>query len=230
MYEESKFAVGGELSEAHEQGWRDLLSPGAFWSGDNRAAMIEETRAAMSCELCSEQRHLISTSPTTPHSTSTDLPLSIVHVIHKIRNDPGRMTRRYLDECLNAGFSVEQYVELVSVVATSVIIDTFHKALLLSIPNIELVGVGDPVGQEPPNVVRDEAWVPVARADPELNELGIPKSANIVRSMGAVPSAVLLFFSVFRSHYMIADLPVDLQRPQAELVASRVSILNQCFY
>ena len=168
-------------------------------------------------------------SSTKSHPKVTHLADPLVNLIHKVCTDPGRITKRYFQECLDADYSVEQYVELISVVATSVIIDTMHNALSLPVPVIRNVIDGGPLGQEKPLVVHDEAWVPIARAEPELNELGIPKAANIVRSMGAVPSAVVLFFSVFRSHYMIADLPVDLQRAQAELVAARVSLLNQCF-
>lgn len=119
---------------------------------------------------------------------------------------------------------------MVSVVATSVIIDTMHKALSLRIPEVTNIHEGDPIGQETPSVVDGGAWVPIAPADPELNEIGIPRAANIVRSMGAVPRAVLMFFTVFRSHYMVTDLPVEIKRSQAELAAARVSLLNQCFY
>jgi hypothetical protein len=48
--------------------------------------------------------------------------------------------------------------------------------------------------------------------------------------MARVPSAMMLFFSAFRPHYTIYDFEVSLARPQMELIAARVSALNQCFY
>ncbi len=41
---------------------------------------------------------------------------------------------------------------------------------------------------------------------------------------------MMLFFDAFRAHYTIYDFEVTLTRPQMELVAARVSALNQCFY
>ena len=192
--------------------------------------MVRESRAAASCGECDDQSRLLSSSVFQSHSKATELPDSIVGAIHKIQSDPGRMTKRHLENCVDNGFSVERYVEMVSVVATSVIIDTMHKALSLPIPEVVDIHEGEPLGQEKPTVVDAGAWVPIAPADPELNEIGIPRAANIVRSMGAVPSAVLMFFTVFRSHYMVTDLPVEIERSQAELAAARVSLLNQCFY
>ena len=89
---------------------------------------------------------------------------------------------------------------------------------------------GEPVGQESPDVVDDGAWVPLTRVDRDNDRSVLPGSPNIARSMGAVPSAVDLFFLAFRNHYGLAKLELDISRPQAEFVASRVSALNQCYY
>ena len=73
--------------------------------------------------------------------------------------------------------------------------------------------------------------VPLTRVDDRTATVtGLPGAPNIARSMGSVPSAVALFFTAFRGHYALRDIPLAVSQPQAEFVASRVSALNQCFY
>ena len=38
------------------------------------------------------------------------------------------------------------------------------------------------------------------------------------------------FFGVMRAHYALANLDIEINRSQTELIASSVSSLNQCFY
>ena len=48
---------------------------------------------------------------------------------------------------------------------------------------------------------------------------------------GLVPSALKLFFDTFNpSYYMRPNAAFSISRPQVELVASRVSAVNECFY
>jgi hypothetical protein len=63
-----------------------------------------------------------------------------------------------------------------------------------------------------------------------MADTGLPAVPNIFRAMGLVPDAVALFFSTFRPHYALKDIELSISQAQAELVASRVSAWNECFY
>ena len=67
-------------------------------------------------------------SPAT-HEAATDLPEVLVEVIHRIRTDPGRLTRRFYEEALAGGLSDAEYVETVGVMATVIAIDSFCDAM-----------------------------------------------------------------------------------------------------
>ena len=129
-----------------------------------------------------------------------------------------------------AGIPAERYIEAVSVVCTSVIVDTFHNALGLPVPDTLPPEPGPPTGQEPPRVVDAGAWVPLTDVAVEDGVFGLPRSPNIARAMGLVPGAVALFFLAFRAHYALRDVPLDISQAQAEFIASRVSAINECFY
>ena len=140
------------------------------------------------------------------------------------------MSKSVFDNALANGMTDSEYVELIGVVATSVVIDTLHQGLGLAVPDTLSGSDAPPTGQKEPEVVEDGAWVRLAPRDGELNEVGIPRQANIIRAMGLVPLVIQLFFTVMRQAYYIANLPISIQRSQAEFIAARVSALNQCFY
>lgn len=230
MYD-TAYPVRSNLREAHAQAWRLIAQPGAFWDARTRVQMVEEARAALRCRLCTRREQALSPNAVQGvHDTVSTLPAALIEVIHRLRRDPARMTRSVFDQALAAGLSAERYVEAVSVVCASVIIDTFHNALGLATPPPLAPQAGEPTGQPPPPVVDDGAWVPLTRVDVEDGTFGLPRAPNIGRAMGLVPSAVALFFLTFRPHYALRDVPLAISQAQAEFIASRVSALNECFY
>ena len=234
MYEHTDYPLRKHLVEAHERVWDNIAEPGPFWTGAERTSMVAESRTAASCHLCEARRQELSPYAIDgAHNSETDLDDVIIDMIHRIRSDPGRITRNMFDQVMNAGISPEHYVEVVSVVNSSVIIDTLHAALGLPLAALPSPKPGMPTGQPPANVTDEGAWVPIAVGNERpglINGLSNNREPNIARSMGLVPSAVQLFFTAFRPHYALQNIPLDLQQSQAEFIASRVSALNQCFY
>ena len=64
-----------------------------------------------------------------------------------------------------------------------------------------------------------------------------PFVPNIVRALSLVPDAVRTMWRSSDAHYLpVAEIgnpaarPADLDRMQTELIAARVSALNECFY
>ena len=221
-YSQAALPVGSGTSAAHKNTLRALAAPGAWWSGPERLAIVRETRAAPECPLChARSRSTFATIGGIEHDSSNDLPPEAVEAIHGMRNDSGHLTRRWFDHVIAAGMRPEAYVELVAIVASSVVVDTFAQGVGLGLPDLPPAQPGAPTPESSEDVVDAGAWVPIAREG----------RFNIIRSLAIVPSARALFFGAFdNSYYRTPETRFALTRPQVELVASRVSALNECFY
>lgn len=217
------------LREAHRQALETIARPGPSFSGAERLAIVEAARAATECELCARRKDGLSPALPGDHDGPLLRSATATDAIHRIRTDPNRLTRSWF-ETVRADLGVAAYVELVSVVNSSVIIDTLHQALGLPLPALPTPEPGEPTGDVPGDVVDDGAWVPLMAAPRTMADTGLPEVPNIVRAMGRVPAAVALFFATFRPHYALKDIPLSLSQAQAELVASKVSAWNECFY
>ncbi len=229
MYDDS-LPLSPQLRAAHDAALISICEPGPSWTGAERRAMVESARAATDCTYCAERKAALSpNSVTGEHQDPTDLPPLVVDAIHRVRTDPARLTRSWF-ETVAAEIGQPAYVELVSVVNTSVIIDTLHAALDQPLPALPQPSAGDPTQAATGDVVDDGAWVPITRAARDMADTGLPMVPNIFRAMGLVPEAVALFFSTFRPHYALKDIELSITQAQAELVASRVSAWNECFY
>lgn len=231
LYAGSNLPLRRSLIETHTDVWNRLTKSGPFWSGSDRMQIIQESRQSLECNLCLERLQALSPNAIKGvHDSVTDLPEEVVEVVHRLRTDPARMTKSVFDNATASVITVSQYVELIGTLAISVIIDTLHKAVGLGVPSLQYGSSDPPQGQAEPDVVDAGAWFPISVADGEVNEIGVPRTANIVRSMGLVPEIVTLFFLTMREGYYISKLPLDLERSQTEFIAAKVSALNQCFY
>ena len=214
--------VDPATAAAHEATLQAIAAPGAWWNGHDRLAIVRAARTAPSCFLCA--RHASVLTPRAiqgEHDNDSELPPIAVEAVHAIRNDPGRLTRRWFDHVIDMGMLPEAYVELVAVTASSVILDTFAQGVGQDLPELPEPEDGTPTLERADDVVDAGAWLPVARDG----------SANILRALGLVPSAHELFFGAFgRSYYMRPDAEFALGRRQVELIAARVSAVNECFY
>ncbi len=220
------------LHTHHAQVLEQIAQPGDFFSGSERVEMVHCAREALSCRLCVQRKNALSPSSVAgEHDHPRILNPTIVDVIHRVRTDPGRLTKSWFDGVINQ-ISKQQYVEIVSVVASSVIIDTLHNALGLGVPQLPQAKAGRPRQQFNAAAVEDGAWVPILQrasaTDPTTPEQ--PQTWNITRALGLVPSALELFFTTFRPHYALSNIHLSISQGQAEFVAARVSAMNECFY
>jgi len=219
-----------QLKTAHSDALDNIARPGPFWTSEERIAMVQAARAALDCPLCNQRAD--SPNPTAVsgvHTGESTLNPILIDAIHRIRTDPGRLTKSWFD-AVAAVVGQGPYVEMVSVVNTSVIIDTLHQALGQDVPALPDPVPGNPTSEAPGDTVDEGAWVPIMRAPSEMSDTGLPGVPNIFRAMGLVPAAVNLFFNTFRPHYALKDIHLSLSQAQAEFVASRVSAMNECFY
>ncbi|MEM7080499.1 MAG: alkylhydroperoxidase-related (seleno)protein [Pseudomonadota bacterium] len=242
-YAKLPFEIRADLQEAYRDAWDSLASPGAWWSGAARVAIAQEVRSAYDCVFCAERK--AASSPIAPidggHNTSSALPAVVVDTIHRLCTDPSRLTQSWLQEATSGhDLSIEQYVEIISVVTTVMSIDTFHQVLGFDLEPLPNPGHGLPSRYIPNGLEHNKAWVPIIKYldQPETDLWASRQVTNIMRALSLVPDAVRLLKRMSSTQYLsmgdsanpYAKADRALSRAQIELIAGRVSALNDCFY
>ena len=242
-YRDTEFAVPEDFDAAHTRFWQRLAHTGTWWNASERIKIAAEGRKAANCRLCRESRQALSPNTTAGnHDSETDLPDVVIEVIHRVMTDSSRLSQRWYQSVLDRGLTPEQYVEILGTLVALKSIDSFTQALGLTLH--PLPRPQDPDTQPShyrPNAVLDDAWVPLIPADanagPEADLWPSGMNAYVIRAMSLVPDEVRTLNDLGAVHYLpnekVGDPTVNgrhLSRAQIELVAGRVSALNQCFY
>jgi alkylhydroperoxidase family enzyme len=238
-YSAGGVAVREDIRAAHRDFWEHLRAPGTWWPGATRVAIAVESRQAARCVLCRERRGALSPAAVEgPHDTLGELSPLLVEVIHRIRTDAGRLTRAWFERMVDDGLTDAEYVEVVAIVAMLAGLDFFARALGIEPFPLPAPLSGESSRRRPPAARPGGAWVPMIApedADADLYGDGV-FVPNIVRALSLVPDEVRMLRRLSDAHYLpIASIPDPtarraLGRMQMELVAARVSALNQCFY
>jgi hypothetical protein len=222
----SSIARGG-VASLHAQVLAELATPGDWWDARSRRAAIEEARAARSCGVCEARCAAISPEAIAERHTSHDaLSDAAVEVIHRVVNDPGRLTRRWAEVQI-AALGDAVYAELVAVTAIIVAIDVFARSIGAPPPELCEPVEGSPAGERPEGLGDVGAWIPMT----EQKLL-----ANVSRALSLVPCTNKTWRTLVNESYSRGPQMMELtweralSRPQIELVAARVSQLSECFY
>ena len=107
--------VRADIEEAHTLFWQKLAAPGMWWTGTERVAIGAEVRQARHYQPCQERKAALSpTAIQGTHDTGGVLPETTVEMIHRVKTDPGRLSKRRYDErsCRVAPGMSSEYVRL----------------------------------------------------------------------------------------------------------------------
>jgi len=176
------------------------------------------------------------------HDSRDELPETVIEVIHRVRSDPGRLSERWFRDVAAAGLREEEYVETVSIVAHVVAIDTMARGIGFEPLPLPQPRPGQPSQYRPGGAKRGDAWVPwieppdLSAVEAGIYSVGRP-AANIMKAMSLVPDEVRSFFDIVSHQYQgpleMRDFSHEyraISHAQIELLAARVSALNQCLY
>ena len=211
---------------AHRMSWDTIARAGRWWNGAERVAIARVGRAARDYEPASGDL----------------LPEAAVHAIQKLVVDNANLDRAWYDETISAaGMSEERYVELVAVVVHALSIDEFHRALGLALEPLPEPIAGEPSRDRPAAAARRGSWpavVPRSALPDGDAELYGPREwgANVISALSLIPEHVRWLHDLSEGHYLsfremgMPDPLRSLSRSQIELIAARVSVLNECFY
>ena len=234
--------IRDDLRAAQQFVWEHIGSPGTWWTGEQRVATAAEARQAAHCNLCGRRKAALSPQAVTGvHDTRGALPANLVDVIHRVRTDPGRLSRKWFDGVIASGLSVPQYVEAIGVVALLSGLDFFARALDIAPFPLPQPLPGEPSRYLPSSAKPGTGWVPMIApqdaAGPEAELYGdIPIVPHIMQALSVVPDEARALRRSSEAHYVpmvhLGNPTVgrSLDRMQIELVAARVSALNECFY
>ena len=195
------------VASALDRVWEAMARPGTWWSGVDRVALARVARATRS------RREAV-----------TSLPEAAVDAARWLSVDAGGIRAPFVDGLVQRGLSRVAYVEIIGVVSRLAAVDGY----VLGIGGPE-VPLPDPLGGEPSRLDESTAslgagWVPMVG----------PGSAPT--ALSSVPSEHAAQEDLHAALYLAYGEMVDIQyraaidRAQMELVAARVSFLNECFY
>jgi len=237
------------LEAAQNVAWRRLGLPGTWWTGAERLAIARETLAAAACPFCAERNAALSplSVPGAHDAGEPALPPAAIEAIHRIRTDPGRLSEAWYLRLREAGLGEEAYVELVSVVAVTVAVDTYRRGSGVPPSAFPRAEPGTPTRRRPEGAKPGRGFVatvaPEDRADTDpdmyLDHPGPRRrvGANIHRALTLVPDSMIHWWDVLEELYQegpqMRDYGVEyraISHAQIELLAARVAALNRCEY
>jgi len=244
-FPDSPDPIRPDLAAQYRRVWEHVASPGTWWTGAERVAIAAETRRARTCPHCMESKAALSPFSTAgAHATDGVLPTAIVDAIHRVTTDAARLTKAWYEDLLASGTTPEQYVEALGVAVQVISIDEFCRALGLGEEPLPSPRTGEPARVRPDGArCADDAWVPtieagdVAESERDLYD-GIRGSSapGVIKALSLVPDEVRSWKELAGAQYLptgaMMGMTTDraLDRAQIELVAGRVSALNECFY
>ena len=236
--------IRADLTASQDEVWNRLSLAGTWLTGDERVNVAREVRGVADCELCKERKAAL--APNTvqgEHLESAPMPASRRELIHKLVSDPGRIARAWVDTLL-AEMTDTEYVEVAGLVSAILVVDTFHAALGMPLRDLPTPQPGTPNRQRPLTAADEGAYVPMVPVDglqgdyADLYDLPnwVP---NVHRAFSLVPAATRTADVLMQTHYFPyevvprytdADHEYAINKMQMELLASRVSLHNDCFY
>lgn len=238
--------IRANLTDSHDAVWTSLARAGAWFTGEQKLAFVKEFRSAPMCGLCQKRKATLSVNAVKgEHEVAVPfLSKPQIEIIHKLANDPGRITRSWVEARLADGVADAEYVEMAGVLSAACVVDTFHVALGMDVRALPDPVAGEPSRDRPHTARLEGAFVPMIAVEAIVGDYKdlydtrywVP---NVHRAFSLVPAVTRLANDLMRSHYFEYELVprytdqdhnYAINKMQIELIASRVSLYNDCFY
>lgn len=197
-----------------------MASAGATLTGEERRSLAVASRAA--AEAAATDPGNDGLDRQADDAIGETAPLA--DVVRRLTAAPATIREDWVRSMEHAGVSASIYVEVLGIVARLQAVDTFSFAL--GNEPVELPEATDdpPTGRLSPDAAIAGGWVPtVGPASPPSALSSVPDEHEAMHDLHGV---------FYLSVPDMADLDADrgLHRTQMELVASRTSLLNECFF
>lgn len=237
LYADSQYPVREDLDAVHAKQLDQLADPGTWGTGAQRLAIAREVRQA--CYDAGTQEKPEDSGPL----SDVELPEAVCALVRKLAVTPKDFLEDSYKEARSGGLSDEEYVEIVGIVSRLTDMDVFARGIGVPLRPLPAARDGQPSRVRPRVAKKEMAWVPTVPNLPEGGEeaagiYGEDYRPYIIRSLSLVPDEMGRHVELEEVQYlpMNSILIKDFQhhegftRAQVELIAGRVSALNECFY
>lgn len=207
-FQGAEVPVRTDLQDAFREQWANLAAPGATLTSAERIAVATQARRSVG-------------NSTAPPST---LHPAIVHLTSALMADPGSVHEPEVREAADT-LGDPTTVETIGIVSLLSAVDGFHRALGVAVESLPEPLEGEPTGDITPDLKRRRTHVPMPPGP-------IPVSLDLVPSEGRAMKALAGPLYMTYEEMAFDDFARDpgLNRAQMELISSRVSHRNGCFY
>ena len=208
------------IVQAHRAAWARIAGPGSWWTGTQR---VEVARLAREARL---QRNDPPWLREDIPASSECLPERVADMVRRIAADVHSIDQAWAMACIEE-LGDAAYVEICAVTVCLTAIDAFAEALGVPLEELPQALPGEPDRSRPAGTSEVGAFVPL------MEPFAGP---NVARALSLAPADNAAFFGLVGSMYAMVDFQElvwsgrPLSRPQVELVAARVSAINECFY
>ncbi|MFT4563551.1 MAG: hypothetical protein ACI9BW_003307 [Gammaproteobacteria bacterium] len=238
LYSDSELSIRAPLDTAHQQTLASFCAAGRYWSAKQRVAIVAAARDAR-CETGLQDQPV-------QNPNLGEIPAAAEALARQIAVSTNNLDRSFYDRAITDGLRDAEYCEIVGVVARAVNLDVFARGI--GVPPRKLAEPGD----EPPSRMRPEtlldegAWtqtIPGGRRGKQeaIDTYGtnaVEGAPFIYRALSLVPEEAQDLIALGTAQYVAIENFMDLNftydpsinRTQVELLASRVSAINECFY
>ncbi len=194
------------LRSALRRSWNAVGKPGANWSARDRIAFAQATIDAMAGDEVQGQSRTMA-------------------LIELLAADPAAVGKDDVLLALSES-NAPSLVEVISIVSRTAAVVSFYRALSLELPPMPREQPGEPTGNNAPEKdwVDAGAWLPVTNGQ------------SIYFAFSIVPDEFEEWVALTDEMYMSGEEMASptifngISRAQHEVLASRTSYLNECFY
>lgn len=237
LYSDCDFSIPALVDDLHRDELASFSRTGTWGTAAERHAVANRTRK-LRCELGVQEADGVDLE------SATALPDGVERVVDAVARGGVTIDRDFVARAQSEGVTEGAYVEIVGVVSRLVNLDVFARGLGVPMRKLDApVEDGKPRFERPAEAVDEgffTASVPGAPAGGAMAEsiYGKAPAPNIMRTLSLVPAEARRLVKVVRDQYFDNDTFMDfsarrhhaLSRAQMELVATKVSEHNQCFY
>ncbi|WP_133406768.1 alkylhydroperoxidase-related (seleno)protein [Parashewanella tropica] len=209
--------------------WNRLAQPGYWWNATEKHAIAKVIRKARPLPVYDRKRKSVSELAQTP-TTDVLSPLTI-DTIERIVTESGQLNTEWAMEVIeNLGEGV--YAELIAITILLLPIDLFCRFLDVAPMPLPTPLEGEPTRQLPENLRDNGAWI--RQTQEAIDDQNL---VNVSRAISILPIENGLRRDLVEAMYMEGHSFFDkiwknkaLSRPQLEILATKTSMINECFY
>lgn len=229
-------SLGLGIGQAQER----LAQAGTWLDARTATLLIDSTRSSDRCQACTAAETALSPEHVGDHNGPDGLSQSFVDLTHRVRRDNSRLAESWVKATIKK-VGEGEYVEAVGIGGVVAILDTFSEAVGVGPFGFDTSHERVPERVEPDGLAIRYCWVRTIAPEAATGEIralyGDEDVATVDEALTLSPYVTSTFWGLVKSMYIkpgteheLSDLSGDLTLAEVELLASRLSVLNECFY